>query len=154
MAEPELTISSPERDLLKYIESQWTLTNNGIQKAQVVFTDKDANNDNQTYTPHVIVQQAGARRKQKEEDDLYDFTFVIKVWLWNRWNKLPTDTDKRLLHWQMINHIKKMFSVRPKKCPTGWNQAYVETTANIALANDLPDINVFQITVKAVLSWI
>jgi hypothetical protein len=158
MAEETENISTPERDLLNFIKDNWTLENEGVTIQELVFTDKDAATDNQVYAPTVCVQQAGARRKQAAENSLYDFTFIVKTSLWSRWSKIPTDTDKRLLHWLMVDHIKRMFDPDAEhpcgRHPAGWEYAYVESTANVALAmNLLPDLNEFNITVKAVIPW-
>jgi hypothetical protein len=145
----------PERVLLKYIQGHWGLEVEGVTACEVMFTDKDYPSDNCVYAPTVCVQQAGARRKQVEEDDLYDFTFVVKVSLWSRWSKIPSDCDTRLLHGLMVDHLKKMFSIQPKQCPEGWVYVYVESTANVALMlNLLPELNEFNVTVKAVIPWI
>jgi hypothetical protein len=145
---------APETILLNYIQDSWSLNVEGVTKEDVMFTDKDVNTENGTYKPHVIVQPAGARRLQPAEDDLYEFTFVIKVTLWSRWHKIPQDTDKKQLHWLMIDHIKNMFSIQNNHCPNTWETAYVDSTANVALAmNLLPDINEYNLTVKATIAW-
>jgi len=146
---------SPERVLLKYIQDSWSLEAEGVSACDVKFADKDYHSDNCAYAPTVCVQQAGARRKQAEEDALYDFTFIVKVSLWSSWSKIPQDCDSRLLHGLMVDHLKKMFGVAPKLCPVGWVYAYVESTANVALMlNLLPQLNEFNLTVKAVIPWI
>jgi hypothetical protein len=148
------TTTAPDKELLDYIQAQWTQTTEGILKENVMFTDRDENTENATYAPHVIVQPAGARRLQPEEDVLHEFTFTIKVRLWNRWSKIPKATDKKYLHWLMVDHIKKMFSIAQHKCPSGWQWAYISETANTALAFDLlVDLNEFILTIKAVLPW-
>jgi hypothetical protein len=148
-------IVAPDTTLLNYIQDNWALTDEGITKNDVIFTDKDENTENNTYAPHVIVMPAGSQRPQQEIDDLYLMTFMVKVKLWNRWHKIPKDDDKKYLHWLMVRHVKLMFNVSTQKCPVNWEYAYVSETANTALALDLlPSINEFVLTIKALVPWV
>jgi hypothetical protein len=146
---------APDKTLLNYIQTQWSETTRGITKNDIMFTDKDENTEDGAFQPHIIVQQAGARRIQQEIDDLYEYTFMIKVKLWNRWNKIPREGDKKYLHWLMVNHVKRMFSITENKHPTGWEHAYVSDVANTALAFDLlVNLNEYVLTVKALAPWV
>jgi len=146
---------SPERMLLQYIESHWTLEVENISRCDISFTDKDHNTDNQVYAPTVCVQMQSAQRMPPKYDDWYEFLFSIKVSLWSRWSKLPQDCDIRLLHNQMIDHIKSMFSVYPGiKCPKGWTYAYVDSVTNLALTRNLPpELNAYNLVVRAMFNW-
>jgi hypothetical protein len=45
---------------------------------------------------------------------------MIKVKLWNRWNKIPREGDKKISSLAHGNHVKRMFSITENKHPTGW----------------------------------
>lgn len=144
-------LTSPENILLNFIKEAWTLNLDGVKNTDCVFTDKDVATDAQVYAPHIVVMQAGTRRLQPAENTLYEFSFIVKVSLWSRWHKLSPNSDKRLLHWAMVSHIKQMFDVAS---PAVWQYGYVDSTANIALAmNLLPELNEFNLAVKAGIHW-
>jgi hypothetical protein len=148
-----MTVTLLEDDLRDFIYDAWALTDTGLVKdTNVKFALTDANEAAPLTYAQVIVQLYSFKRHQPSDDGKYTFTFGVSVANWNN-TVLKTDSAQ-LLHWTMVDHIKKMFDGAPS-LPTNWHWAYVESGLNRGMRGEaLPEQNLWDLMVTACIDWV
>ncbi len=143
-----MSVTLHEQTLLDFISTNWTLADEGLTSADIAFTLNDVSDGK--YKPQVWVRLFSFERMQ-EADTKFKFTFIVSVHTWN------TTADKsdsaQLNNWKMVDHIYHMFD--DDAAPSGWDWAIVQggVNAGIQIAQAMPEVNQFDLTITACLTW-
>lgn len=118
-------MNNPDKDLLNLLKDHWSLSDKGLKKKDIPFTQVGYRTDKGLQdTPNIWVRRMSMRRLA-ENEEFFEYRAAVHTVFWCKSldvEKVQADKDKK---WKMIEHIKKLVH-NSTYWPSNWDHAQVD----------------------------
>jgi len=154
-------LNNPDKDLLNLLKDNWALTDKGLKKTDVRFTQvgyRGGGTDVEELkglfgVPNIWVERTPTGLvRQAENEEYFSYQAFVHVIYWCKTkdpSNVQADKDK---HWKMIEHVKKWVHDGTKR-PSNWNYSKVDGSGNRNVEPPIPPILHEVMTINIRLFW-